>query len=64
MYTPVVNTTDSAGRVAGNTDRIPVRGTDLYLRTSSTDHIAANIADIESRPSNSKDHKLVPVHCY
>jgi hypothetical protein len=56
-----VNIADSAGRVAGNRDRIAVPDTGSYCHKSKG-RIAANTAGTERRPSSNINHTLVPVH--
>jgi hypothetical protein len=56
-----VDTTDSAGRVADNTDRIAVPDTGSRCRTSKG-RIVANTAGTESHPSSNRNHTLVLVH--
>ena len=53
-----VDTTDSAERVADNTDRIPVPDTGLCCHRS-INRIAANTAGTGFRPSSNKDRRLV-----
>jgi len=57
MPDTAVDTTDSAGRVAGNRGRIAVPGTDLCCY-KSIDRIAANTVGTGFRPSSNKDRRL------
>jgi len=58
MPDTAVDTTDSAGRVAGNRGHITVPDTDLCCH-KSIDRIAANTAGTGFRPSSNKDRRLV-----
>jgi hypothetical protein len=56
-----VDTTDSAGRVADNTDRIAVPDTGSCCPPSKG-RIVANTAGTGPRPSSNRNHKVVLVH--